>query len=325
MIKFVIKDSIDEGIRLDQYLTSNLSDISRSQIQKYIKSGSILVNGELTKTGYSLLIHDEISILDSINEPVENDISPEPMKINIIYEDDELAVINKPSGIVIHPGVGHSSGTLVNGLIHHFDSLSNVNGETRPGIVHRLDADTSGVLVVAKNNKSHKFLADQFQNRTIEKEYTAITWGDWIDSSGKIDTSIARSKKDPTLFEVCDGGKKSLTHYKVKKQFRHLSLVLFYPKSGRTHQIRVHSSSLGHPIFGDNKYGGSTNKTKGFLPEFTKFYQIKLANFNRHALHASSIEFRHPLTNNRLKYHAPLSKNFLNLVQEIESFDNGSL
>ena len=319
MIKFVITDSIDEGKRLDQYLVSNLSDISRSQIQKHIKSGSILVNGKLAKTGYSLLNCDKISVLDSIYDIEKNDLIPEPIKINIIYEDLELAVINKQSGMVIHPGVGHLSGTLVNGLLYHFNSLSNINGETRPGIVHRLDADTSGVLVIAKNNKSHKFLADQFQNRTIKKKYTALTWGDWSDDSGEISAPIGRNKKDPTIFEVIHDGRQSLTHFKIKKQFRHLSLVSFYPKTGRTHQIRVHASYLGHPIFGDEKYGGGANKTKGFLPEFTKIYQNELLKFNRHALHASSIEFIHPTTKNRIKYSAPLSKNFLNLIKSIEA------
>ena len=320
MISFNIQNAEDVGLRLDKFLVSQMPDHSRSRIQNWIRSGNILVNGLNRKTGYSLEPNDEIKVNPPKVVDQNSDLMPEQMDLNILFEDEEIVIINKPAGLVVHPGTGNRTGTLVNGLIDHFNSLSDLNGQTRPGIVHRLDADTSGIMVIAKTNMAHANLADQFQDRKIKKKYTAITWGLWTENSGEIDQPIARKKQDPTSYIVSIHGKSSLTKFEVEKKYRHLSKVSFFPKTGRTHQIRVHSAYLGFPIFGDEKYGGGLSKTRGFLPEFTHFYKQKMKRLNRHALHATRLEFTHPATKKSIFFESPLPSNFFNLVEAIESF-----
>ena len=320
MISFHIQNAEDVGLRLDKFLVSQMPDHSRSRIQNWIRSGNILVNGLNRKTGYSLEPNDEIKVNPPKVVDQNSDLMPEQMDLNILFEDEEIVIINKPAGLVVHPGTGNRTGTLVNGLIDHFNSLSDLNGQTRPGIVHRLDADTSGIMVIAKTNMAHANLADQFQDRKIKKKYTAITWGLWTENSGEIDQPIARKKQDPTSYIVSIHGKSSLTKFEVEKKYRHLSKVSFFPKTGRTHQIRVHSAYLGFPIFGDEKYGGGLSKTRGFLPEFTHFYKQKMKRLNRHALHATRLEFTHPATKKSIFFESPLPSDFFNLVEVIESF-----
>lgn len=320
MISFNIQNAEDVGLRLDKFLVSQMPDHSRSRIQNWIRSGNILVNGLNRKTGYSLEPNDEIKVNPPKVVDQNSNLMPEQMDLNILFEDEEIVIINKPAGLVVHPGTGNRTGTLVNGLIDHFNSLSDLNGQTRPGIVHRLDADTSGIMVIAKTNMAHANLADQFQDRKIKKKYTAITWGLWTENSGEIDQPIARKKQDPTSYIVSIHGKSSLTKFEVEKKYRHLSKVSFFPKTGRTHQIRVHSAYLGFPIFGDEKYGGGLSKTRGFLPEFTHFYKQKMKRLNRHALHATRLEFTHPTTKKSIFFESPLPSDFFNLVEVIESF-----
>ena len=320
MISFNIQNAEDVGLRLDKFLVSQMPDHSRSRIQNWIRSGNILVNGLNRKTGYSLEPNDEIKVNPPKVIDQNSDLMPEQMDLNILFEDEEIVIINKPAGLVVHPGTGNRTGTLVNGLIDHFNSLSDLNGQIRPGIVHRLDADTSGIMVIAKTNMAHANLADQFQDRKIKKKYTAITWGLWTENSGEIDQPIARKKQDPTSYIVSIHGKSSLTKFEVEKKYRHLSKVSFFPKTGRTHQIRVHSAYLGFPIFGDEKYGGGLSKTRGFLPEFTHFYKQKMKRLNRHALHATRLEFTHPATKKSIFFESPLPSDFFNLVEVIESF-----
>ena len=200
----------DVGKRLDHYLVSNLNDHSRSKIQSWIRSGCILVNNQKVKTGYSLELNDQIQISPpKIDESLKN-IKPEEIKLDILYEDNDLVVINKPAGMVVHPGTGVSKGTLVNGLLHYFKDLSNINGEMRPGVVHRLDKDTSGVILVAKTNSAHADVADQFRKREVAKKYTALTWGRWDISNGEINNSISRDRKDPTKYTVSKKGKRNI-------------------------------------------------------------------------------------------------------------------
>ena len=323
MIFFQIHRSKDAGLRLDRFLASNISDHSRSRIQTWIRSGFVLVNGTQCKTGYALELNDEIQVDPPAEDPSLHDLHPEPMDLDILYEDEQIAVLNKPAGLVIHPGVGNSTGTLVHGLLYHFQALSDLNGAVRPGIVHRLDKDTSGIILVAKTNQAHAHLADQFQNREVKKEYSGLTWGIWPETEGEINKPIGRRKKDPTTYSVSGEGKPSLTRFEVEKQLRHLALVSFFPKTGRTHQIRVHAAHMGFPIFGDETYGGGLAKTRGFLPEFTHLYKQEMNRFNRHALHARRLEFLHPEKKEPVIFETPLPKEYLNLVNSIESFYEG--
>lgn len=323
MIFFQIHRSKDAGLRLDRFLASNISDHSRSRIQTWIRSGCVLVNGTQRKTGYALELNDEIKVDPPEEEPSLHVLHPEPMDLDILYEDEQIVVINKPAGLVIHPGVGNSTGTLVHGLLYHFQALSDLNGAVRPGIVHRLDRDTSGIILIAKTNQAHAHLADQFQNREVKKEYSGLTWGIWPETEGEINKPIGRRKKDPTTYCVSGEGKPSFTRFEVEKQLRHLALVSFFPKTGRTHQIRVHAAHMGFPIFGDEIYGGGLAKTRGFLPEFTHLYKQEMNRFNRHALHARRLEFLHPEKKEPVIFETPLPKEYLNLVNSIESFYEG--
>ena len=311
----------DVGMRLDHYLANKFTKYSRSRIQYLIRSSKILINSNQCKTGYRLELNDLITI----NHPHEKEegyskITPEPMNLNILFEDEDLAIIDKPSGLVVHPGKGNRSKTLVNGLLHHFGNLSDANGLTRPGIVHRLDKNTSGLIIIAKNNNVHQDLSDQFRNRVIKKEYCALTWGLWKEKEGQIESGLRRDRKDPTRFSVSGKGKKSITLYKVKKKFQHCSLINFFPKTGRTHQIRVHSASLGYPIFGDDKYGGGISKTKGYMEEYSKKYCRLMSKFDRYALHAKKLEFFHPRTKSLVNFESSLPKEFYELIKKLDNF-----
>jgi 23S rRNA pseudouridine1911/1915/1917 synthase len=211
LINIRVQHDKDVGKRLDKFLVSNIIDYSRSKIQRHIRGGNVLVNGSKLKTGYLLEINDIINFKEIVEKKSETDLIPEAIDLNQEYEDSDIIILNKPAGLVVHPGAGVQRGTLANALKYHFNKLSEVNGIFRPGIVHRLDADTSGILIIAKTNQAHRFLADQFQKRQIKKEYTAITWGKWNPEAGIIDKPIARMRKDPTSFCVAEKGKDSLT------------------------------------------------------------------------------------------------------------------
>ena len=318
LIKKSISASGGENIRIDKFLANQILNMTRTQIKKLFLNGLVQVNESFAKPG-SILKGDEI-ITFSVPEIDQNldEIEPEDISLNILYEDESIIAINKPSGLVVHPGAGHKQGTLVNGLIYHFQQLSDINGPIRSGIVHRLDKDTSGVILIAKSNVVHRSLAFQFEKRTIKKEYFGITWGKWKDSKGVMSGSIHRKRTDPTSYEINNNGREAITDYNVLKTGEYLSEILFLPKTGRTHQIRVHSAENKNPIFGDKKYGGGKNKAKGYIPEVSKKFTNAILDFDRHALHAKKITFIHPNTDDELSIDAPIPKDILKLQKQLK-------
>lgn len=299
---------------------------SRNIIKHHIKNSSIIVNGKSIKPSYLLQDGDVIDVLINFEKKIVNSaLVPEDIDIDVLYEDQDIIAVNKPSGLVIHPGIQNEKGTLANALVYHFDNLSDVNGENRRGIVHRLDADTSGVVLVAKTNESHQWLSNQFKTRTIQKVYYAITWGKWSMKEGIIEGKMIRKKSDPTSYtiEKGEGGKYSKSFFKVLKQFSNFSCIEFRPHTGRTHQIRVHASSVGNPIFGDEKYGGGIKKSNEFNPKFGKNASNLISTINRHALHASSIEFELMNSNGkRIKIDSPIPEELTSLEKSLAKYEN---
>ncbi len=317
MNQFRVTDTFD-GLRLDKYLAEVVKELSRTKLSRLIRSGAVRVNGVAEKPSYCLTSDDEVTIeFDDSTE--EQQPEPQNIPLDILFEDDAIIVVNKPPGLVVHPGAGQPDRTLVNGLLYHFRRLSDVNGTNRPGIVHRLDKDTSGIILVAKTNRAHRGLAAQFENRTVQKSYTGITWGEWQDTKGIIDEPIGRNRSDPTTFCVRESGRSAVTEFKVELQSRYLSKVLFFPRTGRTHQIRVHAQWMHHPIFGDEKYGGGVNRVKGFMTETGNILK-KLINYGRrHALHATTISFTHPSTGESISFMAPIPNDMEMILDTMEN------
>jgi 23S rRNA pseudouridine1911/1915/1917 synthase len=309
------------GIRLDKFLADYISEFSRSQLQKYIKNGNITVNGEIQTAKYRLNIDDEIQV-DISEEISDNDfVEPQDIPIDIIFEDDDIIVINKQAGMTVHPGTGNKDRTLANALAFYCAQLSDINGPIRPGIVHRLDQDTSGIIIVAKTNYAHMKLAEQFANRLVKKVYYGITWGNWKDKEGLINQSIARKRTDPTSFIVNITGKEAQTNYQVIKESRYFSHVNYFPRTGRTHQIRVHSAFVGNPIIGDKKYGGGLSRKKGYIPEISRKMELLFKIVQRHILHAQKISFIHPRSEVEVNFEADLPDDFQNIINKIESLN----
>ncbi len=292
-LAFQVTES-ESSVRLDQYLVAVFPrPISRSHIKKLIDNGNILANGVKVKVHHKVKVGDKIEVF--LEELPFLSLEPQDIPLNIIYEDDDIIVVNKPPGIAAHPGPGIQSGTLVNALLYHCKSLSTVN-EARPGIVHRLDKDTSGVMVVAKNNFSHTELAKQFKDRTVKKRYIALVKGDVELDEGVVDLPIGRHPSHRQKMAVrYDSTKKAVTEYKVLKRFKDFTMLELNLKTGRTHQIRVHMAYLGHPILGDEKYGA-----KG--------------KFQRQTLHSYFLSFRHPRTGKNLEFTAELSDDIKTLI-----------
>ena len=309
-----------DNIRIDIFLQSQFNKFSRTKIKSFISSKKIKVNEKPIRPSYILKMYDSITYDFTITK--NEIIVPKEMDLKIIYEDDQLIVINKPSGLVVHPGNGTVNNTLVNGLVFHFSKLSSVN-ESRPGIVHRLDKETSGVIIIAKDDQSHIHLSKQFEERTVKKKYHAITWGD-ISESGQISGYINRDRKDRTIFTLNDNikGKFSESNYRIIDYLNPMSHVEIQPKTGRTHQIRVHLKSISHPILCEVSYGGGSDRIKSFHMKHNKILKKIINTINRVALHAFSLEIEHPLKKERMIFSAPLPKDFINCLKLLNEYQN---
>ena len=301
MIKKLKVENLEEKIRLDAYIAKMDVELSRSMIQKLLDEEKIIVNGKLQKASYKVQLGDEIEIC--INPPKEIKLEAEEIPIDVIYEDDDILVVNKPKGLVVHPANGNWTGTLVNAIMSHCkDSLSGIGGELRPGIVHRLDKDTSGLLVVAKNDKAHIRMSEQIKNREVKKTYIALVRGTVAENEATINMPIGRSNKDRKKMAVVKNGKEAITHFKVLNRITTskgtYTLLEVKIDTGRTHQIRVHLSEIGHPVVGDIVYSNGKN-------EFEILGQC---------LHAKRLEFNHPITGKHLILEAELPEYFNNIL-----------
>jgi 23S rRNA pseudouridine1911/1915/1917 synthase len=292
--------------RLDLFLTHHVENATRSKVQQAIKEGYVHVDGKVVKASHKISPGEIIHI--ELPKPPVPDVVSEDIPLDILYEDEHLLVVNKPAGMVTHPAYSNYSGTLVNALLFHCNSrLSTVNDPTRPGIVHRLDKDTSGLMVVAKDDNTHSKLAKQFSLRTIEREYWAIVWGRFEEKkSGIIEAALGRSKSDRKKIAVTNGGKAAVTEYIVLEEFEYLALIKLKLHTGRTHQIRVHLHHIGHPVFGDPTYGGRRIAWGGTEKKKKEEVQNLLKIMTRQALHAKTIGFVHPATKEKLKFDSDL-------------------
>jgi len=309
--------------RLDTFLTRELPDISRSKIQRLIRNGAVTVDGQKVKPNHLVKPDERIRI--ELPKPTPVELIPEPIPLDIIYEDGYLLVVNKPAGMVVHPACGHPRGTLVNALLGHAKTLSPSSDPYRPGIVHRLDKDTSGLLVVAKNEKVHQILSKQFEQKMAHREYIALVWGKFAKLSGTIETYLARSKRDRKKIAVSEEGKLAITHYRVRETFDFLSLLDITLGTGRTHQIRAHMAYLGHPVFGDPEYGGRTRGLTGLNRSQTVFAIALLEIMPRQALHAKILEFIHPVTQERMRFDSPIPQDFQSVLDRLRKPSDASI
>ncbi|MFH0716672.1 RluA family pseudouridine synthase [Staphylococcus delphini] len=299
---FNIEDATHHLQRIDKILPEFNSEWSRSQLQEWIKEGLIEVNGKAVKSNYKLKLGDRVEITEK--EVVEADIQAENLNLDIYYEDDDVAIVYKPKGMVVHPSPGHYTGTLVNGLMYQIKNLSGINGEIRPGIVHRIDKDTSGLLMVAKNDVAHRSLVEQLMAKTVKRKYIALVHGHIPHEFGTIDAPIGRNKNDRQSMAVVDDGKEAVTHFNVIETFKNHTLVECELETGRTHQIRVHMKYIGYPLVGDPKYGPK-----------------KTLEIGGQALHAGLIGFEHPKTGEYIERTAPLPSEFEAVIEQVRKED----
>ena len=289
----------EKAERLDVFLADKLSK-TRSAIKKIIDDGNVTIKGETVKAGKTLKCGEEVTVVIPDLKPL--DVKAENIPLDIVYQDNDIAVINKQQGMTVHAGNGVKGSTLVNALLYHLDSLSGINGVIRPGIVHRIDKDTSGLLVVAKNDKAHLSLSEQIKSKTCHRIYLALVEGVVKDDSGVIDTFIGRSDKNRTMMAVKDSGRRAVTHFKVLKRYKENTFMEFALETGRTHQIRVHTKYIGHPIVGDPVYG----------------YKNQKYNLKGQLLHAYKLELTHPTTGERMAFEAPLPEYFKEILDKLD-------
>ena len=301
MERIIIEEEINE--RIDSYLSKN-TEYSRSKIVKMLEDSTIMVNDKSVKNSYSLKVGDVITIGEYHDE--EMNIEPEDIPLDIVYEDNDVIVVNKPNGMVVHPAIGNNHGTLVNALLFHSKNLSDINGEFRPGIVHRIDADTTGLLMVAKNNKSHEILADELSKKETTRKYVALVWGVIKEDTATIDAPIGRDSTDRKKMAVTSiNSKDAITHLRVLKRFKDATLIELQLETGRTHQIRVHMNYIEHPVVNDPVYG-----------------KRKLIDTTGQCLHAKTIGFKHPVTGKYMEFTSELPECFTNILNMFEEDNN---
>lgn len=315
----IVADRGQEFLRVDKFLFNRLEKMSRSRIQAAADAGNIHVNGKPVKSSYKVKPGDAVAVVFA-HPPRVLEIVPENIPLNIVYEDDDVVVINKVAGMVVHPGYGNYRGTLVNALLYHFQHLPLFQEkQPRPGLVHRLDKNTSGIMVMAKNEYAHSHLARQFFERSTDRKYQAIVWGDFQEESGTVTGNIGRDIRDRKLFAVFpDGsqGKHAVTHYKVLQRFSYVTLVECKLETGRTHQIRVHMKYTGHPLFNDDTYGGDAILKGTTSASYRQFVQNCFNVLPRHALHAKSLAFDHPVTGKRLMFESDLPEDMKAAIEK---------
>lgn len=294
----------DAGIRIDRYLSDQCPDMSRSYLQKILKDGGVQVNDKSVKSNYKVAVGDRIRL--EVPDAVEPEIEAEPMDLDILYEDSDIILINKPKGMVVHPAAGHYTGTLVNGLMDHCKGgLSGINGVLRPGIVHRIDMDTTGVLIACKNDKAHNAIAEQLKAHSITRRYYAIVHGILKEDDGVVNAPIGRHPVDRKKMSINEkNGKEAITHYHVLRRFRRFTFIECRLETGRTHQIRVHMASIGHPLLGDQVYGPS---------------KCPFRDLQGQTLHAGVLGIIHPSTGKYMEFSAPLPKYFEKLLKILEN------
>jgi 23S rRNA pseudouridine1911/1915/1917 synthase len=315
-------DKGQEVLRIDKFLMDRIPNTSRNKIQQAATAGNILVNGKAVKANYKVKPNDDISIVLPY-PPREIELIPQDIPLEILYEDESVIVINKPSNMVVHPGYGNYKGTLVNALVHHFNNLPEGSIPNRPGLVHRLDKNTTGVMVIAKTEHALTHLAKQFFDRTIDRRYQALVWGELKEDEGFIEGHVGRSLKNRKVMQVFpegDYGKHALTRYKVLKRYGYVTLVECKLETGRTHQIRVHFKYIGHPLFNDNEYGGDKILKGTTFSKYKQFIDNCFTLLPRQALHAKTLAFDHPVTNKRMKFESPLPEDFQSVLDKWERY-----
>lgn len=317
-----------EPLRVDKFLMNFIENATRNKIQAAAKDGNIYVNGKTVKQNYKVKAHDEVKVLLSY-PPYENLLTPEDIPLDIVYEDDTLLVVNKTAGMVVHPGHGNYSGTMINALIYHFDNLPN-NSSDRPGLVHRIDKDTSGLLVVAKTELAMAHLSKQFFNKTSERKYLALVWGNVKEDEGTIEGNIGRNPKNRLqnmvfLGDDAEQGKPAITHYKVVERFGYVTLVSCQLETGRTHQIRVHLKYIGHTLFNDQRYGGEKILKGTTFTKYKQFVDNCFKLLPRQALHAKTLGFEHPKTGEMMRFDTDLPEDMRLCLEKWRNYAKNSI
>lgn len=321
----IVVDPKQSMLRIDKFLMDRLPNVTRNKVQNGIRDGLAKVNGDIVKPNYKVRPGDDIHIYLT-QPPRDEEVVPEDIELNIVYEDDHLMVVNKPAGMVVHPAYQNWSGTLVNALAYHFKNLPEMKGnEGRPGLVHRIDKDTSGLLVIAKTEDGMNGLAKQFFDHSIERTYYALVWGVPSEAKGTIHVNVGRSLKDRRVtacFPEGDFGKEAITHYEVLQDLRYVSLVKCNLETGRTHQIRAHMKFLGHPLFNDATYGGNEVLQGTVFTKYKQFVQNCFKIIPRQALHAKTLGFIHPVTKKRMQFDSELPEDFTQVLDKWERYVN---